>query len=66
MSKYFKQSKFFDISAELSKNKVVKKKSLINIVFTDPKVTKNDSKPGYQNPRVKSPVKPNKIPFLPN
>lgn len=66
MNKYFKQSKLSDISAELSKNKVIKKKSFINIAFTDPKLNKNDSKFAYQNQWVKSPPKPNKILILQN
>jgi hypothetical protein len=66
MSKYFKQTVFFDISAELDKNKAIKKKSLINIVFTDPKAPKNESKAEDKNSRLKLPIKGNKISLIQN
>jgi hypothetical protein len=57
MSKYFKQTGLSNLAAELNKNKIIIKKSLINILFNDPKAPKNPSRVSHQNIKESFPLK---------
>lgn len=57
MNKYFKQTGLLNMTPELNKNKIIKKKSLINIIFNDPKAPNSTSMALNQKTKDKFPLK---------